>query len=363
MTTEAMKQDQTDRVSILKSLWTKDKAGVWAIHGIKAIDLKPREGFDADYFKIKDEMVLLTDRPGPVMRDFFASFGFTEFLIRQSIVPIVAWNDGDQGMRCIGTGFFISASGLLMTAAHVIRDPVDDQYASFTEIGDRAFKFDKSLHMGVMLPANPAMKTAPPQIFNGPEEIRSADSFIAPIEWAMHWGNEVVGPLFHMKPEYKLDLDIAVCKVADNQIGGSYQPLNIGQHNLKIGDRAVAIGYAEMENIRFGELPTYQPSLVVSVGSVTNIYPDNLTKKEATTPGPCFEFDAKIPGKMSGAPVLVGSGIITKGVVSRSWQDERRASGGLIAPMMGLSLTSGKSLIQIVQDGTEGMARMMGQDL
>jgi hypothetical protein len=326
--------------------------------------LKPREGFEADYFKIEDEMVLLTQQPGPVMRDFFTTFGMTEFLIRQSIVPIVAWNDGDRGMRCIGTGFFISASGLLMTAAHVIRDPIDDQYANFTQIGENAFRFDKSLHMGVMLPANPALKSAPPLVFNGPDQIRDADSFIAPIEWGMHWGHEVVGPLFHMKPEHKLDLDIAVCKVMENQLGGSYQPLNIGQHDLKIGDRAVAIGYAEMENIQFSEhAAAYRPSLVVSVGSVTNVYPDNITKKEATTPGPCFEFDAKIPGKMSGAPILVGSGIITKGVVSRSWQDERRASGGLIAPMMGLTLANEKTLLQIVQDGSEGMAQILGREL
>jgi hypothetical protein len=297
------------------------------------------------------------------MQDFFATFGLTEFLIRQSIVPIVAWNDGDRGMRCIGTVFFISASGLLMTAAHVIRDPVDDQYANYTKIGDNAFRFDKSLHMGILLPANPAMKNAPPEIFSGPDEIRGADSFIALIERAEHWGQEVVGPLFHMKPEYKLDLDIAICKVQENKIGGAYQPLNVGQHGLKLGDRAVAIGYAEMENIQFGDLATYQPSLVVSVGSVTNIYPDNITRKEATTSGPCFEFDAKIPGKMSGAPILVGSGIITKGVVSRSWQDEKRASGGLIAPMMGLPLANGKSLLQTIRDGNEGMAQMMGSDL
>lgn len=354
---------QKDQIGILKSLWRKNEAGVWVIHDIKGIDLKPSEGFEADYFKIKDEMVLLTQRPGEVMQDFFATFGLTEFLIRQSIVPIVAWNDGDQGMRCIGTGFFISASGLLMTAAHVIRDPIDEQYGSFTQIGDRAFQFDKSLHIGVLLPANPAARNAPPEIFSAPDEIRAAESFIAPIEWAEHWGQEVVGPLFHVKPEYKLDLDIAVCKVAENRIGRSYQPLNIGQHNLKIGDRAVAIGYAEMRDIKFGDRAASQPSLVVSVGSVTNIYRDNITKKEATTPGPCFEFDARIPGKMSGAPILVGSGFITKGVVSRSWQNERRASGGLIAPMMGLTLARGKSLLQIMEDGSEGMGHLVGGEL
>jgi hypothetical protein len=102
-----MKQDQRDRIAILKSLWKKNEAGIWVTHDIKGVDLKPREGCEADYFKIEDEMVLLTQRPGPVMQDFFATFGNTEFLIRQSIVPIVSWNEGDQGMRCIGTGFFI----------------------------------------------------------------------------------------------------------------------------------------------------------------------------------------------------------------------------------------------------------------
>ncbi|MDR6663496.1 hypothetical protein J2W51_006090 [Tardiphaga robiniae] len=358
-----MKRETIDEVAILKSIWKKDKGQGWSVHGIKGIDLKPREGFEPDYFRIKDEMVMLTDRPDPVGSDFFATFGLTEFIVRQSIVPIVAWNDGDRGMRCIGTGFFISASGLLMTAAHVVRDPIDDQYGKYSQLSENAFRFDQSLHMGVLLPANPAMKNAPPQVFNVPDELRSAEAFIAPIEWAEHWGREVVGPLFHMKPEYKLDLDIAVCKVRENQIGNSYQPLNIGQHHLKVGDRAVAIGYAEMKNIQFGELAEYQPALVVSVGSVTNIYPDNITRKETTTPGPCFEFDAKIPGKMSGAPILVGSGIITKGVVSRSWQDEKRASGGLISPMMGLPLANGKNLLRLLQDGSEGMAQIIGGGL
>jgi hypothetical protein len=358
-----MKRDATDEVAILKSIWKKNEGGRWAVHDIKGIDLKPREGFQPDYFRIKDEMVMLTDRPGPVSEDFFTTFGLTEFIVRHSIVPIVAWADGDRGMRCIGTGFFVSASGLLMTAAHVVRDPIDDQYGKYSQIGDKAFKFDQSLHMGVLLPANPAMKNAPPDLFNVPDELRSADSIIAPIEWAEHWGREVVGPLFHLKPEYKLDLDIAVCKVRHNRIGHAYQPLNIGQHHLKVGDRAVAIGYAEMQDIQFGELSGYQPALIVSVGSVTNIYPDNITKKEATTPGPCFEFDAKIPGKMSGAPILVGSGIITKGIVSRSWQEEKRASGGLIAPMMHLPLANGKSLLRLVQEGNEGMAQIMGDGL
>ncbi len=46
---------------------------------VKGIDLKPREGFEADYFKIKDEIVLVTVQPGAVMRNFFATFVLQNF--------------------------------------------------------------------------------------------------------------------------------------------------------------------------------------------------------------------------------------------------------------------------------------------
>jgi hypothetical protein len=55
-----------------------------------------------------------------------------------------------------------------------------------------------------------------------------------------------------------------------------------------------------MRNIRLGG-DDYQPELVVFVGSVTTIHPDNM--KQNSTPGPNFEFNAKIPGKMSGSPI------------------------------------------------------------
>ena len=94
-----MASGQADAIGILKSIWRQDKADKWIIHDVQGIDLKPREGFTKDYFKIKDEMVLLTQHPGHVIDNLFASFGMTEFLVRQSIVPIVAWNYGDEEMR------------------------------------------------------------------------------------------------------------------------------------------------------------------------------------------------------------------------------------------------------------------------
>jgi hypothetical protein len=351
----------SNEIGILKSIWRKDDKGAWIVHDSQPLTLKPRAGFDSRFFKVQNEVNLLTSHPGQLFENIFATFGTTEFLVRQSIVPIVSWHDGDAEARSIGTGFFISASGLLMTAAHVIRDPVDEGHTQLTQTGESAYQFDESLHFGVILPANPAMKGAP---FIKPTPIQDANWFLCPFEWTHHWGREVESPLLTVKPEHKLDLDIAVCKVRHNLVGGSYQPLNIGPHSLKVGDRAVAIGYAEMKNIPLSGKEDYEPELVVSVGSVTRIYPDNITEKQSTTPGPCFEFDAKIPGKMSGSPILVGSGILTKGVVSRSWQGENSASGGLIAPILGLKLkTVEKSLLEMIDSGTEGIAKFVGRGL
>ena len=355
-----MENEQKDSIGILKTIWTKNEGGIWIGHDLKGIYLKPREGFSRDYFKIKSEIDLLTERPGPIMNSFFTTFGTTEFLVRQSIVPVVAWNDGDQEMRCIGTGFFISASGLLLTAAHVIRDPVDSNYATLTQVSKNSHRLGDKLNYGIILPANPAMKGAP---FLKPSPIHDAKWFMIPFEWICHWGKEVESPLFHKKPEFKLDVDIAVCKVKEASVIGPYQPLNIGLHNLKLGDRAVAIGYPEMRNIRFGG-DDYQPELFVSVGSVTNIYPDNISEKKNSTDGPNFEFDAKIPGKMSGSPILVGGGIITKGVVSRSLgSNDNHASGCLIASMLNLPLDENNSLLDLMRGGKDGIAQFSGAGL
>jgi hypothetical protein len=353
-----MAQGQDDEIGILKTIWIKSEAGVWTIHGAKGLDLKPRQGFKNDYFKIENELNLLTERPGPLGNNLLSSFGSTEFLVRQSIVPVVAWNDGDDKMRCIGTGFFISASGLLMTAAHVVRDPIDEGYAAIADLDGRAQRLSETLRFGILLPPNPAMRNAP---FDVPQPVREANWFMCPFEWTQHWGKETQSPLLGRKPEFRLDLDIAVCKVIEHPLIGPYQPLNIGLHNLQLGDRAVAVGYAEMPDMKLRD--NFQPELVVSVGSVTSIYRDNITAKENSTPGPNFEFDALIPGKMSGCPILVGSGILTKGVVSRSWQGEKHASGCLIAPILGLPLSEGRSLLDLQNGGTEGIARISGSGL
>lgn len=193
--------------------------------------------------------------------------------------------------------------------------------------------------------------------------MREANWFMCPFEWTVHWGKDVESPLLHRKPKFTPDFDIAVCKVREQSLIGPYQPLNIGLYSLKLGDRAVAIGYPQMRNIR-SDHDDYQPELIVSVGSVTTIHHDNITEKKNATPGPNFEFDAKIPGKMSGSPILVGGGILTKGVVRRSWgSNENHASGCLIAPMMALPLVGDTSLLELMNRGTEGIAKIHGSGL
>ncbi|MBL8596657.1 MAG: trypsin-like peptidase domain-containing protein [Devosia sp.] len=358
-----MAKSNDNEIEILKTIWQRGKGGAWSGHDLQTISLKPRPGFSTDYFKIQDEMNLMTQSPGQVMDSFFSTFGMTEFLLRQSIVPIIAWNTGDRRGRCIVTGFFISASGLLMTAAHVIRDPVDEGYANVSPLGPGVYKLSDDLHFGVMIPANPAMRNAPPSIFQLPSELRDARWFMCPFEWAKHWGADVESPLLHEPPQFRLQTDIAICKVRESPLLGPYQPLNIGRHRLNMGDRAAAIGYAEMLDIAFDGTNEYQPELVVSVGSVTAVHDDNVKEKSNATPGPNFEFNARIPGRMSGSPILVGSGILTKGVVSRSWQNDNHASGCLVASVMDLPLIHDQTLVDLMKNGKEGIVHLVGGDL
>jgi hypothetical protein len=66
---------------------------------------------------------------------------------------------------------------------------------------------------------------------------------------------------------------------------------------------------------------------------------------------------------MSGAPVFVGSGILAKGVVSGSYHPEKRSFGCLVAPVMSIKLRGVQSLIELMDSGNEGMAKVSGSGL
>jgi S1-C subfamily serine protease len=143
-------------VGILKSLWRKNQDGRWGIHDLKGLKLKPRAGFGSDFFPYESQMELMTSLPATSsVHELFTSFGSTDFLMKQSILPVVAWVEGESFIRCIGTAFVISCTGYLITACHVLLDPQDRKYGKVMR-GSNAIRFMDGVRMGVLIPINPA---------------------------------------------------------------------------------------------------------------------------------------------------------------------------------------------------------------
>jgi hypothetical protein len=110
-------------------------------------------------------------------------------------------------------------------------------------------------------------------------------------------------------------------------------------------------------------VPDFEQDLYVPVGEVMDLFPDNHQRKDVPTPGPCFDFRAKVPGKMSGGPILGGDGAVVRGVVSRSFSGEKHAYGAMLGPVMRLPLAEDMTLRQMMNSGNEGIAKIQGAGL
>src|SRR6266581_2937089 len=131
-------------LELLKVHFEKNGSGMWAIQSLQSIPLKPRGSEEGSFFAIKDDLI--------VAQPAFA--GTIKFVLGQSIVPVVAHVPGEKVLKCLGTGFFISCSGLLVTAAHVITDPIERRYGGIKELDDRTWHLG-DIKLGVMIPLNP----------------------------------------------------------------------------------------------------------------------------------------------------------------------------------------------------------------
>ncbi len=163
-------------VSIMKTLWSRRADGRWQIDSMKGLELSSGDANKERYFALRGDIQLMTDRPNSGIDDVMTMFGPTEFLMQQSIVPVVAWIEGEPTMRCIGTASIISCTGYMLTAAHVLMDPIESGYGA-TRDGDQVRMHD-DLNFGILMPF-----WAPSSGMNMQKAFR-----FFPIEQAWNWG-------------------------------------------------------------------------------------------------------------------------------------------------------------------------------
>lgn len=292
---------------------------------MQGIYLRPRQGSGrGDFFEIADELLVIQ----PNIADT------TIGILGQSIVPIVAHSHGELEMRCLGTGFFVSCSGLLVTAAHVITDPITSTNGFAKPVDDRNWQLENG-SVGVMV----RLPSFPPE----------SRFVFRPIEWAAFLGQRTESPLPIAGIGLKLNSDVAVCKVAPIQTDVPYQPLAIVHRSLAgvgmgVGKQATAIGYGAMGRIPLRNesgrmIPERLPfDMHASSGVILQHFPDNWLKKDVPSPGPCFSAALRLPYGMSGSPIFDDEGVYVHGVVSTGWElgpdAEPLGFGSMLAPSL-----------------------------
>lgn len=258
-------------------------------------------------------------------------------------------------MRCLGTGFFVSATGLLITAAHVVTDPIDRDYGGVRKTDEKGWS-SADLTLGVM------MSVAP-----------HAWAFRA-IEWAQFLSDPSERPLPLLGSDLRLLSDTAICQVA-RSAGEFFQPLTIIQSGIRgaglaVGKTATAIGFGAMQDTPLelhdaGHVTgDFSFDLYASTGSIAEHMPDNSVNRQALTPGPVFRASLKLPGGMSGSPIFDDEGIYVHGVASSGLEEPEGLADYGIGSMLAASLhipikpLEGKTLLELLKSGNLGMARL-----
>lgn len=250
-----------------------------------------------------------------------------------------------------------------MTAAHVLMDPFETGVSKINHVDGTAYT-DGKIYMGIMVQVPPAYIAASRP---GPKD---PEYLVMPIQQSFTWGKWEQGPLLNSPETYKYKTDVGICKVKPLPWGLPYQPLALSSNPFTVGERAFALGYSEMNDIELidngngGKKPReMRAELFVSGGPVLNLYRNNHVTREVPTPGPCFDFEARIPGKMSGSPIFGAGGVVVRGVVSRSFSGEKHAFGVAVDSILDLPLGAGETLRKMQVSGLEGMPQVMGSGL
>jgi Trypsin-like peptidase domain len=343
-------------MAVLRTLFSRRGDGVWAIQHLLSVPLDPVDGGSDDFYRLRENFI--GSQPN------FMSTIHT--VMGQTIVPIVAMVPGENVVRCLGTGFFVSCSGLLVTAAHVIADPIERKYGGIRKIGDLN-RFTGDLNLGVMIRTNPLFQ-------------RQGYIF-RPIEWAGFLAEHTESPLPFKDATLKLNSDTAICVVTPLGEGIPYQPLTVVQPGIRgigldVGKRATAVGCGDMENVEISRVEgaaqgseraiegDFRFNLYVSKGKILERFPDNATTRQASTPGACFSASLKLPAGMSGSPIFDDEGIYVHGVVSKGLEDAKGPTnhgyGSMLSSSLGVPIEhfGQKSLLELMKDVKHGIPKI-----
>ena len=339
---------------LLLTFWNRLPTGEFNFAGLSGVKFPPcPEGCDQDFFPLRGGEVSAPQIQGVASLEQVSYFaGTTEFLLKQRILPVVAWVDGERVMRCIGTAFLISGSGYVLTATHVFLDPIQSGYAKVKKFSDEMI-IGEHVRIGVLIQLSGITG-------------RQGFSFY-PFRDCRYWGQWLESPLIREPPKFIGQTDIAVCRLDLMQPQLTLQPLNLSLKAFKLQEECMSIGYAEMQDIPFEqnadgslEIERTRTQLFISYGNVTNVFADNAVTKRVPTPGPCFEFSARIPGKMSGAPIFDIRGMVVRGVLSSSASPQRQAYGCMLGPIMGLPIDQNdRTLRSMMADLKFGMPNVV----
>ena len=328
----------------LKLIWGHRPDGAWNIMEMKSLDLKG-DG-EEEFFAIRDDLVVTHSPP---------IAGTIKSVMGESIVPVVASVHGESTLRCVGTGFFISCTGLLITAAHVITDPIDRSYGKTIELDDLTLQA-RELSFGVLVPNNPLFQT-PGYVF-------------FPFEWSLFLAERRPNPLPIAGIDLKLTSDIAICKVPARPGGLAHQPLTIVQSGLtgsgiSVGSTAYALGYAGMTEVEINKdqhgqiIGAGNFHLHASIGDIIGHFLIIFKQKQSQRRDLAFP-SLSHSGRHERWTDFDREGVYVHGVISKGWEDAagvaKYSFGSMLRPSMSLPISrmNGASLDEILKSGHRG---------
>jgi hypothetical protein len=136
-------------IAVLKPLWTKHNDGSWGVHTADSVQLSSGPTDDQKYFLVDGDVQLMSTLASKNIHEVLKSFGSVSFLMKQSIVPVVSCMAGDDHIKCVGTATIISCSGYVLTAAHVLMDPVESRHGGHRD--RNSIRYDETLEFGVLV--------------------------------------------------------------------------------------------------------------------------------------------------------------------------------------------------------------------